>query len=126
MAKKNKSKKNKKKNKKNVAEAPSVKPIPDSPPPPPAVSPERSAANQRLYDEMKNEAFDIATTAFERYYLDARVAEEIKTEFDRRFGPTWHCIIGSSYGSCVSCEAGYHFYLYFNKKDIILFKCGYT
>ncbi|XP_058773792.1 dynein light chain 1, cytoplasmic-like [Vicia villosa] len=122
MAKNNKTKKNKNN---NVAEAPPANPTPGSPPPPPPppVSPKRAIADPRLYKKMEDEAFAIAATAFKTYDSDARIADEIKKEFDRRYGGTWHCIVGSSYGSCVSCDDGYHFYFYFGLKDIILFKC---
>lgn len=123
MAKNNKSKRNKNN---NVAEAPPANPTPDSPPPP--VSPKRAIADQRLYEKMEDEAFAIAATvssflhlpfldysfsrfcvsrclelflnqAFKTYDSDARIADEIKKEFDSRYGGTWHCIVGSNYGN---------------------------
>ena len=36
--------------------------------------------------------------AFERYNVEKDVAEQIKKEFDRRHGPTWHCIVGRNFG----------------------------
>ncbi|CAK8535173.1 unnamed protein product [Lathyrus sativus] len=132
MAKKNKSKK--KKNKKNVVDAPSVKPIPSSPPPhvspppphvspPPHVPPKKTIADQRLYNEMKGEAFAVASSAFEKHDANERIAEEIRTVFNSRYGPTWHCIVGTSFASSVACDDADHFYLRFSPKDIILFKC---
>ncbi|MCI02412.1 dynein light chain 1 cytoplasmic-like protein [Trifolium medium] len=32
--------------------------------------------------------------AFQKHRFDSDVAEEMKKEFDNRYGPTWHCIIG--------------------------------
>ncbi|CAI8593073.1 unnamed protein product [Vicia faba] len=131
MAKKNKSKKNKNK---NLDEASSSNLIPNSPPPPllllllpphpPPVRPKRTIADQRLYNKMEKEALAIATTAFTKYDCDSSIAEEIKTEFDSRYGPTWHCIVGSSFVSNVSYEPHFYFFLYIAPKDILLFKCG--
>ena len=37
--------------------------------------------------------------AFERYNVEKDVAEQIKKEFDKRHGPTWHCIVGRNFGN---------------------------
>ena len=36
--------------------------------------------------------------AFEKYNVEKDVAEQIKKEFDKRHGPTWHCIVGRNFG----------------------------
>nr|KJB38569.1 hypothetical protein B456_006G261500 [Gossypium raimondii] len=35
--------------------------------------------------------------AFEKNNVEKYVAERIKKEFDKRHGPTWHCIIGRNF-----------------------------
>ena len=37
--------------------------------------------------------------AFEKYNVEKDVAEQIKKEFDKRHGPTWHCIVGRNFGN---------------------------
>jgi len=36
--------------------------------------------------------------AFEKYNVEKDVAEQVKKEFDKRHGPTWHCIVGRNFG----------------------------
>lgn len=36
--------------------------------------------------------------AFEKNSVEKDVAESIKKEFDKRHGPTWHCIVGRNFG----------------------------
>lgn len=40
--------------------------------------------------------------AFEKHGVEKDVAENIKKEFDKRHGPTWHCIVGRNFGSLFS------------------------
>lgn len=37
--------------------------------------------------------------AFEKHSVEKDVAEYIKKEFDKRHGPTWHCIVGRNFGN---------------------------
>lgn len=38
--------------------------------------------------------------AFKKHFLkDRDIAREIKTEFDKRHGLNWHCVVGTSYGN---------------------------
>ncbi|WVZ21407.1 hypothetical protein V8G54_008729, partial [Vigna mungo] len=49
-----------------------------------------------MIPDMQKEAVDIA--AFEKYNVEKDVAEQVKKEFDKRHGPTWHCIVGRNFG----------------------------
>ncbi|GAU32726.1 hypothetical protein TSUD_101470 [Trifolium subterraneum] len=90
-------KKNKRKSKnKNVTGAPPENPISNSPPPPPVPPEETIIPN---IAEVEKEAFDLATAAFEKHRFDRDVAEEMKNEFDNRYGPSWHCIVGRDFGN---------------------------
>uniref|UniRef100_A0A2C9WBM2 Dynein light chain n=1 Tax=Manihot esculenta TaxID=3983 RepID=A0A2C9WBM2_MANES len=53
--------------------------------------------NADMKDDMQKEAVDIAIAAFEKPSVEKDVAEHIKKEFDRRHGPTWHCIVGRNF-----------------------------
>ncbi|KAG7028990.1 Dynein light chain 1, cytoplasmic [Cucurbita argyrosperma subsp. argyrosperma] len=52
-----------------------------------------------MFGDMQKEAVDIAIAAFEKHSVEKDVAEQIKKEFDKRHGPTWHCVIGRNFGS---------------------------
>ncbi|CAJ0949573.1 unnamed protein product, partial [Mesorhabditis belari] len=45
---------------------------------------------------------DIVKTAQKLYELDKDVAAFCKEELDKRFGPTWHVIVGKSFGSRIN------------------------
>ncbi|TYH56000.1 hypothetical protein ES332_D09G276700v1 [Gossypium tomentosum] len=52
-----------------------------------------------MKEEQQKEAVNIAISAFEKNNVEKDVAERIKKEFDKRHGPTWHCIIGRNFGN---------------------------
>lgn len=51
-------------------------------------------------------------------------AEAIKTEFDSRWSPHWHCVIGRNFGSFVTHETKNFIFFYLGDKAIMLFKAG--
>ncbi|KAG4946319.1 hypothetical protein AAZX31_15G142900 [Glycine max] len=77
-----------------------------------------------MIPDMQKEAVDIAVAAFERYNVEKDVAEQIKKEFDKRHGPTWHCIVGRNFGSYVTHETNHFVYFYLDQKAVLLFKSG--
>ncbi|XP_004487884.1 dynein 8 kDa light chain, flagellar outer arm-like [Cicer arietinum] len=95
-------------------------------PPPPSIPPKKIfIINADMTQEMQWEAFDIAVTVFEKNHnLDTVTAEEIKTEFDRRHGPSWHCIVGSNFGSHVTHEPNHFVNFYLEQKAVLLYKYG--
>ena len=51
-------------------------------------------------------------------------AESIKTEFDSRWSPHWHCVIGRNFGSFVTHETKNFIFFYLGDKAVMLFKAG--
>ena len=41
----------------------------------------------------------------ERFIVEKDIAEGIKKEFDKRHGPTWHCVVGRHFGECKTLMA---------------------
>lgn len=37
--------------------------------------------------------------AFDKHIVEKDIAEHIKKEFDKKHGPTWHCIVGKNFGN---------------------------
>ena len=37
--------------------------------------------------------------ASENHSVEKNIAEYIKKEFDKKHGPTWHCIVGRNFGN---------------------------
>ncbi|KAJ0979782.1 hypothetical protein J5N97_015256 [Dioscorea zingiberensis] len=77
-----------------------------------------------MKEEMQKEAIDCAIDAFEKQGVEKDVAERIKKEFDKNYGPTWHCIVGRNFGSYVTHETNHFIYFYLDQKAILLFKSG--
>lgn len=52
------------------------------------------------------------------------IAAFIKKEFDKKYNPTWHCIVGRNFGSYVTHETRHFIYFYLGQVAILLFKSG--
>ncbi|CAG0893356.1 unnamed protein product [Cyprideis torosa] len=65
------------------------------------MSSERKAVikNADMSEEMQQDAVDVANQALEKYNIEKDIAAFIKKEFDRKYNPTWHCIVGRNFGS---------------------------
>ncbi|XP_010269586.1 PREDICTED: dynein light chain 2, cytoplasmic-like isoform X2 [Nelumbo nucifera] len=77
-----------------------------------------------MKEDMQKEAIECAFTAFEKHSIEKDIAEHIKKEFDKKHGPTWHCIVGRNFGSYVTHETNHFVYFYLDQKAILLFKSG--
>ncbi|KAK9669341.1 hypothetical protein RND81_13G124400 [Saponaria officinalis] len=56
-------------------------------------------------------------------FTSKTLALSLKKEFDRFYGPAWHCIVGSSFGSFVTHSSGGFLYFSLDQKlYILLFK----
>ncbi|KAG5240502.1 hypothetical protein OIU76_013878 [Salix suchowensis] len=51
-----------------------------------------------------------------------RLALALKKEFDAAYGPAWHCIVGTSFGSYVTHSTGGFLYFSIDKVYILLFR----
>jgi dynein light chain LC8-type len=47
-----------------------------------------------------------------------------RCQFDKKFGPTWHCIVGRNFGSFVTHETKHFLYMYLGQVAVLLFKSG--
>ncbi|KAF6141615.1 hypothetical protein GIB67_001167 [Kingdonia uniflora] len=50
------------------------------------------------------------------------IARSLKKEFDKMYGPAWHCIVGKSFGSFVTHSPGGFLYFTIDKFSVLLFK----
>ena len=62
--------------------------------------------------------------ALEKYNIEKDIAAFIKKEFDKKYNPTWHCIVGRNFGSYVTHETKHFIYFYLGQVAILLFKSG--
>ena len=93
--------------------------------------------NADMSEDMQQDAVDCASQALEKYniekviysikyiqYLIQDIAAYIKKEFDKKYNPTWHCIVGRNFGSYVTHETKHFIYFYLGQVAILLFKSG--
>ena len=59
-----------------------------------------------------------------KYNIEKDIVAFIKKEFDKKYNPTWHCIVGRNIGSYVTHETKHFIYFYLGQVAILLFKSG--
>jgi len=80
--------------------------------------------NADMSDAMQQEAVDVANQALNKHNIEKDVAAHIKKEFDKKYGPTWHVIVGRNFGSYVTHETKHFIYFYLGQVAILIFKSG--
>ncbi|KAK9269160.1 hypothetical protein L1049_000929 [Liquidambar formosana] len=50
------------------------------------------------------------------------IARALKKEFDSLYGPAWHCVVGTSFGSFVTHSPGGFVYFSLDSLSVLLFK----
>ena len=75
-----------------------------------------------MTEELQNDAVQIAKQALDRYTVEKDIAAFIKNAFDRKHSPTWHCVVGHSFGSYVTHESGRFIFYYIGNYAILLFR----
>jgi len=77
-----------------------------------------------MSDEMEKDAIEVATYALNEYMVESTMANYIKKEFDKKYSPTWHVVIGTNFGSHVVHATKNFIYFYLGPKAILIFKSG--
>ncbi|KAI5959991.1 hypothetical protein KGF57_001991 [Candida theae] len=77
-----------------------------------------------LAEDIQLKIFDLANAAIQNYKIEKDIAAFLKKELDQVYGPTWHVIVGKSFGSYVTHEQGYFIYFYIGELAFLVFKSG--
>jgi dynein light chain LC8-type len=80
--------------------------------------------NVDMVHVMQQDAVDCATFALDKYNIERDIAAYIKSEFDKKYSPAWHCIVGRNFGSYVTHETNHFIYFYLGQVAILLFRSG--
>ncbi|XP_047381722.1 dynein light chain 1, cytoplasmic-like [Sciurus carolinensis] len=80
--------------------------------------------NADVSEEMQQCLVECVTQALEKYNTENDIAAHIKKEFDKKFNPTWHCLVGRTFGSYVTHQTKHFIYFYLGQVAILLFKSG--
>ncbi|XP_046403725.1 dynein axonemal light chain 4 [Ischnura elegans] len=79
-----------------------------------------------MVDEMRSEAMELCVTACEKHSTNnENAARMIKETLDRKFGPSWHVVVGEGYGFEISYECKHLLYMFFGgNMAICAWKCS--
>ncbi|KAA0193972.1 Dynein light chain DLC [Fasciolopsis buskii] len=80
--------------------------------------------NADMSNEVQEDAVQTAAYALDKYQVEKDIAAHLKKEFDRKYNPTWHCVVGKNFGSYVTHETGNFIYFYLQDRAFLLFKSG--
>ncbi|KAF1410024.1 Dynein light chain 1, cytoplasmic, partial [Spheniscus humboldti] len=75
-------------------------------------------------EEMQQHAVECAILAIEKYNVEREIAAVIEREFEKKHSPTWQCIVGRKFGSCMSRETKHFIFFLMCGVNIFLFKAG--
>lgn len=75
-----------------------------------------------MSEDMQVDAIEFAIFAIETCVGNEKIATHIKKEFDKKYNPTWHCIVGRNFGSYVTHETGNSMYFFIGQLAVLLFK----
>ena len=64
--------------------------------------------NVDMTEEMQQQTIDIAVAALDKFTIEKDIASHVKREFDRKYGPTWHVVVGKNFGSYVTHGESIH------------------
>ncbi|CAL8075682.1 unnamed protein product [Calicophoron daubneyi] len=73
---------------------------------------------------MEQDVVQEATVAYEKYKIEKDIAAHLKKAFDKKYSPSWHCVVGRSFGSYITHETDNFIYFYVGHLAVLLFKSG--
>ncbi|TNN11954.1 Dynein light chain 2, cytoplasmic [Schistosoma japonicum] len=54
--------------------------------------------NADMSEDMQQDVVGICSDALDKYNIEKDIAAYIKKECDKKYNPTWHCIVGRNFG----------------------------
>ncbi|XP_017715545.1 PREDICTED: dynein light chain 1, cytoplasmic-like [Rhinopithecus bieti] len=79
--------------------------------------------NADILEEMQQDSVECTTQALDKNNVED-IAAHINKEFDKKYNPTWHCMVGRNYDSYLTHETKHFIYFYLGQVAILLFKSG--
>ncbi|KAL4399233.1 Dynein light chain [Malassezia pachydermatis] len=78
--------------------------------------------NVDMEPDMQQALIEVAADAMIRFAVEKDMAAHIKRTADERYGPTWHVIVGRSFGSFVTHESKHFLYFYLGPMAFLLWR----
>ncbi|XP_035196237.1 dynein 8 kDa light chain, flagellar outer arm-like [Oxyura jamaicensis] len=82
------------------------------------------AKDTDVSEEVQRQALECTVLAMEKYSLEREIVALIKSEFEKKHSPTWHCVVGRTFGSSVSHETQHLIFSLVRGLSVLLFKAG--
>ncbi|PSN44669.1 Dynein light chain 4 [Blattella germanica] len=79
-----------------------------------------------MVEEMRGEVMELVVTACEKHAANNEMAARmIKETMDKKFGPSWHTVVGEGFGFEISYECKNLLYMFFGGNlAICIWKCS--
>eukprot|EP00753_Platysulcus_tardus_P021302 PLAT8804.1.p2 GENE.PLAT8804.1~~PLAT8804.1.p2 ORF type:complete len:109 (+),score=38.23 PLAT8804.1:41-328(+) len=72
--------------------------------------------------DMQAFALEHTRAALSAYPIEKDVATAVKKAFDEKWGGTWHCIVGRTFGCAITHETKYLIFFKVGQVNVLLFK----
>lgn len=76
-----------------------------------------------MSEETQPASVECAPQALEKYDREKDIAAHIRKEFDKKYKPSWHCLMGRDFSGYMTHETK-HFIFYLGQVAILLFRSG--
>lgn len=75
--------------------------------------------------ELQSEVIDVIISAIDSKKGNyEQAARAVKEQMDRKYGPSWHCIVGEGYGFQITYQTKHMIFVYYQGNiAILLYKC---
>jgi len=75
-----------------------------------------------MHEDMRGDALDAVQTAIDTKPNFEAAAKTVKELMDKKYGPSWHCIIGTNFSFEVTYQMKMLLHMYFNGVGVLLYK----
>ena len=72
--------------------------------------------------EMKNDVVECFREAASLYGDETDMAVHLKKELDKKYGRTWHCVVGREFGSNVTYQVNNFIHVFVDRYAVLAFK----
>ncbi|CEM24661.1 unnamed protein product [Vitrella brassicaformis CCMP3155] len=72
--------------------------------------------------EMQTDAVAQASVALSKYETEKDVSRHIKSFFDAKYSPNWHCVVGKNFASYATHESKTYIFFYLGQVAVLLYK----
>ena len=73
-------------------------------------------------EEMQDSAFIHINDALDKYKIEKDIATHMKKKFDEEHQPTWHCVVGKTFGCSITFETKFLLFFEIEQQHVLLFK----